>query len=143
VLILGLLVGCRSGVPQPVEIDAINDACFQCRMIASDPGLAAEIVAPGAEPLIFDDIGCLRDYLAATPISQDAIVYVADHRTRAWVRVEDAVFTRRWTLSTPMGSGIMAHADLASKDADPSARGGESVTVRSILPRARAAGGPR
>ena len=138
VMILGLLAGCGSGVPTPVDIDPVNDACVQCRMIASDPRLASQIVAPGMEPLIFDDVGCLRDYLAAKPVSQDAIAYVADHRTGHWVRAADAVFTRTSSFSTPMGSGIIAHRDCASRDADPAARSGESVNLRQMLSRTTA-----
>ena len=137
-MMLGLLAGCRSDMAQPVDVDPIHDWCAQCRMVASDPRLAAEIVAPGAEPLIFDDIGCLRDYLGATPVSTDAIVYVADHRTGQWVRAEDALFMRSATLSTPMGSAIIAHSDLASKNADPAAHGGEPVAGHAILPHAMA-----
>ena len=141
VICLSLLFGCREATP--VDIDATNDACLQCRMIASEPRLAAQVVAPGTEPLIFDDIGCLRDYLAANPVAKDAIVYVADHRTGKWIRAEEAVYTSAAALSTPMGSRIVAHADLASKDADPAAHGGEPVHVRSILSLATAGGVPR
>ena len=138
VCVVFAIAGCRVAAPHPIEIDPIHDACVQCRMIASDVRLAAQIVAPGAEPLIFDDIGCLRDYLAATILEEAAIVYVADHRTAQWVRAENALFTRTSAGSTPMGSGIVAHVDLASKEADSAASGGESLDVRSILVRTSA-----
>jgi len=98
-------------------------------MMVSDVRVAAQIVAPGEEPLFFDDIGCLRDYLASTSAAADAVVYVADHRTGAWVDATQAVFTRSATIETPMGSGIIAHADAASRDADDAARGGSGVTL--------------
>ena len=49
---------------------------------------------------------------------------MADHRTGAWVRAETALYTKVASLETPMGSHLIAHADAASRDADPAARGG-------------------
>lgn len=132
-LLLGALPGCASGPSQPVSIDTASDACAYCRMIVSDPRVAAQIVAPGAEPTVFDDIGCLRDYLAQHEAPRDAVVFVADHRTGEWVHATDAVYTVATGRRTPMASGIVAHADRASRDRDPAAAGGEDVAVRAIL----------
>ena len=76
----------------------------------------------------FDELGCLRDYLGGHATPADAVVYVADHRTGEWVTARTAVFTKTAT-STPMGSGLLAHADAASRDADPAAAGGSAVVV--------------
>jgi copper chaperone NosL len=133
ILVLGGCVGSSA----PVAIDTRNDACDHCRMIVSDPRLAAEIVTPGDEPRIFDDLGCLRDYLTASPIARDAVVYVADHQTGDWVRASDAVFTRVAAVATPMGSHLLAHASVASRDADPQARGGETVDPSAVIQLAR------
>ncbi len=100
---------------------------------------AAQIAAPGEEPRFFDEIGCLRDDLGAATLPQGAMVYVADHRTGAWLDARQAVFTRT-SLSTPMASGLLAHADAASRDADPAARQGDPVAAGTILgPSARSA----
>lgn len=127
-LMIVWLAGCTAGVPPPAAIDTRNDACRHCRMIVSNLRVAAQIVAPGEEPLFFDDIGCLRDYLASAAPPADAVVYVSDHRTGAWVDASQAVFTKG-TIETPMGSGIIAHADAASRDADDAARGGTGVSL--------------
>lgn len=109
-----------------------QDLCAHCRMAIVSQTTAAQIAAPGEEPVLFDEIGCLRDYLAATPLAQGAVVYVADHRTRAWVDARLAVFTRT-AVSTPMGSGLLAHAGAASRDADPATQGGQTVTASAVL----------
>ena len=95
-------------------------------------GTAAQIVVSGEEPLIFDELGCLRDYLAEHSLAADARVYVADHRTGAWVEASSAVFTRT-TLATPMSSGLIAHVDAASRDADAGTRNGELVPNAAVL----------
>ena len=128
-----LAAGCTgSGAPGPVAIDMGRDACSHCRMAIVSAATAAEIVAPGEEPRLFDDIGCLRDFVAAAPLAADAVVFVADHRTGAWVDARQAAFTKT-SLQTPMGSSLVAHVDAASRDQDPAARGGEAVSTGSIL----------
>ena len=61
------------------------------------------------------------------------MAFVADHRTRAWVRADLAVYSRVAGLATPMGSRVVAHADAASRDQDPDARGGTSVTPHELF----------
>ena len=102
-------------------------------MIVSDPRAAAEIVAPGEELRIFDDIGCLRDYLARHEMPVGGVAFVADHRSGEWVRAIDAVYTRSKERRTPMASGIIAHANEGSRDRDPAAAGGEHLAVAAIL----------
>ncbi|ACG72696.1 conserved hypothetical protein [Anaeromyxobacter sp. K] len=126
--------GCQRGTPAPARLDPRNDACAHCRMMVSDPPFAAQLVAPGEEPRFFDDLGCLRDYLREHPrLPRGAVAYVADHRTSAWVRAEAATVSRVPGLRTPMGSELIAHADAASRDADPAARGAVPVPAAELL----------
>jgi copper chaperone NosL len=92
-------------------------------MTVSDARFAAQIVAAGEEPRFFDDIGCLRTFLKGNAVAGDAVAYVADHRTKAWVIAAKAVYVRNDQASTPMGSHMLAFADAASRDADPDGRG--------------------
>jgi copper chaperone NosL len=128
VVVAALCVGAMAcgGTARPVEIAIGQDACAHCRMTLVSTRTAAQIVSRSGEPVVFDDIGCLRDYLAATPAAPDARAFVADHRTGAWVDAAAAVFTRT-AEPTPMASGLVAHADAASRDADPAARGGTPI----------------
>jgi copper chaperone NosL len=117
--------GCAGAPPRPVEIDTRNDACEGCRMAISDRRFAAQVVAPGEEPRLFDDVGCLREWLAGTrDLAPGAVAYVADHRTGSWVEARRAVFTKVPGLASPMDSGLLAHQDAASRAADPDAVGG-------------------
>lgn len=133
VLLVAGLAACAGGAAGPVPIDTAHDACAHCRMIVSDARLAAQMVAPGDEPLIFDDIGCLRDHLAVHPPPPDAAVFVAEHRTGAWIEAMHATYTRTAAVDTPMGSRIVAHADPASRDADPAANNGDDLPASAIL----------
>jgi copper chaperone NosL len=129
-----LLAACSGGALEPVPVDTRNDTCAWCRMTVSDARTASELLAPHEEPKIFDDIGCLRDYLGANPRqTAGSAAFVADHRTGAWVAAERAVYTRVPGLDTAMGSHLLAHADAASRAADPAARGGEPLGVADVF----------
>lgn len=120
------LAACTSAAPRPVEPRLGEDACAHCRMTLVSTATAAQVVAPGAEPLFFDDLACARDYLLAHAPADDAVVFAADHRTGGWHDARDSILTRT-AVATPMGSGVVAHADRESRDADPEAVNGETL----------------
>ncbi len=126
------LAACATQDPRPATIRLGEDACASCRMTIVSVQSAAQIVSPGAEPILFDEIGCLRDYLADTSLSEAALVFVADHRTGEWIDARHAVFTKT-AVATPMSSGLLAHADLRSRDADDRASGGTSMAADAVL----------
>jgi len=101
-------------------------------MILVSSKTAAQIVSPGDEPIIFDELGCLREYLAGHDLPADARVFVVDHRTGAWLSADTAVFTKS-SVTTPMASGLVAHADADSRAADADARNGEAVSAAWLL----------
>lgn len=138
------LAGCSRGPASPAALDTRNDSCASCRMAVSDARFAAQLVAPGEEPRFFDDLGCLRDYLAAKPsVPRGTVAFVADHRTREWVRASRATFTRCEALETPMSSHLLAHASPASRDADAAAAGGRPVGLAEMFgPRGLPDGSP-
>src|SRR5262249_46857086 len=115
-----------------------------CRMAVSEARFAAQIVAPFEEPRFFDDVGCLGRFVeGAYRLAPGAVAYVADHRTRAWVRADAAVYTLVPSLATPMGSHLLAHADAASRDADPDAAGGSPRSATQVFGPGGAPGGAR
>jgi copper chaperone NosL len=127
-------LGCAPSEVRPASIDTANDQCASCRMIVSDQHFAAQIAAPGEEPRFFDDLGCLRDGLRSSgPLPHGAVVFVADHRTGAWVRADLAVFVRLAAVDTPMASHWAAYASDASRRADPAAAEATPVAADAVL----------
>lgn len=127
-----LASACGNAKVQPAALEAAP--CAHCWMTVSDPTLAAQIAAPGEEPRFFDDIGCLSAYLKAHPsLSEGAVAFVADHRTREWVPASAAVFTRVPAIETPMSSNLVAHASSASRDQDRDVADGQPVSVAEVL----------
>lgn len=125
---------CRAAAPGPAALDPGHDACGYCRMVVSDQQFASQLVVPYEEPRFFDDMGCLRNYLAATSkLPAQARVYVADHRTKAWIPAEGAVYTQVDGLTAAMGSHIIAHGSAASRDADPDAATGVALDTQAVF----------
>jgi copper chaperone NosL len=134
-VVFAVAAACGAGPTRPASLNGANDACRHCRMAVSNQRFAAQIVAPGEEPLFFDDIGCLSTYVQQTPgLARDAVAYVADHRTGEWVPAGTAIFTSVPGLDTPMASHLIAHDTAESRDADPLARGGSGVRLSKLFP---------
>jgi copper chaperone NosL len=128
-LVALLAAACAAGPPEPAPLDTRSEQCASCRMAVSDARFAAQVVAGGELPRFFDDVGCLAAFLQAGRAPKNAALFVADHRTRQWVRADRAVYTRVAGLATPMGSHVIAHADADSRDRDETARGGEPADL--------------
>jgi copper chaperone NosL len=127
-------LACSRGAPGPAPLDPRVETCARCRMAVSDPRFAAQLVAPAEVPRFFDDVGCLRDFLRDEGrLPRGAVAFVADHRTRAWIRADLAVYTLVPALETPMSSHLVAHADAASRAVDPEARGGRALTPAEVF----------
>lgn len=126
------LCACSAAAQQPATVDTRNDACAQCRMTVSDVRFAGQVVAPGEEPKFFDDLGCLRKFLASGNVRAGATAYVADHRTKAWVVAARAVYVQNEKVMTPMASHLLAYADAASREADPEG-GGTQLSATDVF----------
>ena len=131
------LTACRAGDVQPASFDVAHEACAHCRMTGSNGRAVAQLVVPGEEPLFFDDIGCLSDYLAKTTVPDTGVAFVTDYGTRQWVRADAAAYVRQPSIDTAMGSHLIAFASASARDASPDAKGAEPVVVDTILRKPR------
>ena len=137
--LLCVLAACGGDV-RPVAITT-GAPCAYCRMTIADTRLAAEVVAPGEEPRLYDDIGCLAGDLQKRAAPDGARAFVADYQTGALVPANDAVYTRVDAIATPMESHLVAHATAAARDADARVRGGVPRTAVDVFGAAGAPGG--
>ena len=123
----------------PPTIRMGRDQCAECGMIINEDrcSCALLVVRDGArEHLLFDDIGCLLTNRETT----DAIVvveaYVRDHASGKWSNFDQASFLMadRERLPTPMGSGIVAFADVGGAEGLRASVGGEVLDAGRIQP---------
>ena len=130
-------IGCGRGQLTPEALEVGREACAYCRMTISDSHLASQVLAPGELPEFFDDLGCLNHFLTATTaVPPGSVIFVTDHRTNEWVRIEAAVFVRVPMQATPMSSHLVAHGSPESRAADPGAAGGSPVAFADVVPSA-------
>lgn len=94
----------------PVAIDTQHDACHWCRMTISTPRTAAQVVRPGEDPRLFDDLGCLSNALARDGRPAGGTIFVADYDNGSWIDAQRAHFERCSGIETPMGSHVIARA---------------------------------
>lgn len=135
-LLLALALGLIAcgGASGPEELVKGRDLCASCRMPVSDLHFAAQIIAPGELPRFFDDPGCLAEFVKSGQVKEsNAVAWVADHRTGAWVRADRAVYTRVPGLTTPMNHHVLAHETAASRNADPEAKGGQPMPLQEVF----------
>ena len=90
---------------------------------------------------MYDDIGCLADDLGKRGAPAHARTFVVDYRTGVLVPANQATYTRLGTIETPMASHLIAHADEASRSADPRVQGTRRLTAQDIFGAAGAPGG--
>ena len=102
-----MLAGCAAASPQPVPLATGSEPCGNCRMVVASLRPAGPIGAPGELPIFFDDIACLREYLAGHDLADGAATFVADYDTGEWIAYETAAIVRAGEV-TPMGSGLVA-----------------------------------
>lgn len=100
----------------PEPIDYGRDACASCRMHMSRPGFAGELRDHDGVLTKYDDVGCLvRAILAGHREVPEA--WVEDHGGGGFVPLLSAHLVRGEPGTTPMGSGLVAFADLdAARD---------------------------
>ena len=137
VVVVASWVGCGGGGPRPVEIVVNEDICSLCRMAVSERRFAAEVVTEEGRVEVFDDVGCLVDWLGENGRPAGAGTFVVDYRTGEWLAAEGAAYVRSPELSTPMGHGIVAFRDWGTAEAARRELGGAVVGWEEVVGEAR------
>lgn len=102
-------------------------------MTVVDRRFAAELVLPTGKVITFDDIGCLRDYLAgASEKERRGSVWVHDVTGGETFVPVDSMIVIRTSLHTPMGSGLVATRSARSADSLVSVLDGTRLTWAEV-----------
>lgn len=122
-MLFGLLFsGCESSAgTDPAKLHFDREICERCRMIISDRKHAAQVINPqNAKRYFFDDIGCVELWFKEKEIAwaNEAIIYVTDYDTGAWINARTAFWSTEHFTS--MSYGLVAHSDRERIDlSDP------------------------
>ncbi len=138
--IIAALGGCQTkpaGGPPALRYG--RDLCIHCGMVIVDERAAAAIRTDGPapdQPPVFDDIGCLVDFLAKHSLTP-AEVWVKDYGTKEWIPARSATFILADGIETPMGSGLAAYASADSARAAAAAQPKPEILTYDQLPARR------
>ena len=131
-MVLTLLTACSHSL-QPVDIEP-SDMCGYCRMAISQKQFAAEALDTEGNAIKFDDIGCMRRFLAAAE-AKHRVRFVMDYGQRRWLNADAAFFVHGSRIPTPMAGGILAFGERSRAEAEAHAVGGEVLPFAALFKR--------
>lgn len=108
-LLLLVATACSSPRPRPITLG--SEECDHCHMTVADLRHSAELVTNRGRVFVFDDPGCLADFLAGGLVPSEDIhsLWFSDFlEPDSLLQARDAVFLRSDRVRTPMNSGIIA-----------------------------------
>lgn len=109
-----VLIGCSDKTYEPKEINAATDICEICNMSISHEDYAGQIVFKNNDHQVFDDLGCLMEYIHENGDSEIGAAFIKDEATKTWVNTKEATYVYNEHFWTPMNYGVLA---FSSEDA--------------------------
>ncbi len=79
-------------------------------MAISQKQYAAEFFDSEGEVYLFDEVGCLRNFVTKSNV-KPAAIFVKDFDSRRWLDGNQAVYVRSEEFDTPMSGHIVAFKD--------------------------------
>jgi copper chaperone NosL len=134
-LLLLLLAGCAASPPaepRPPDIILGEDVCSECGMSITDLRLAAAIVIPGSQDLLFDDLAELVNYRQDHQLPANAAFFVHDYDSREWLAAEQAFYVTSKNLHGPMGGTLVAFAIKGRAETFASEVGGQTLDFATL-----------
>lgn len=107
-LCCGVLWGCSEKTFEPREIVSETDVCKICNMSIVHNAYAGQIALKNGDYEIFDDIGCLIEYIASNGDEEIGAAYIKDASKNEWIDVFEAVYVYNKEYWTPMNYGVVA-----------------------------------
>ncbi len=103
-----LLGACSQQSYEPKSINAETDICKICNMSITNENYAGQIILKNGDYEVFDDIGCLMEYVAMTNNEDIGAAFIKDSVQNKWLNVEKATYIYSSSYWTPMNYGVLA-----------------------------------
>ncbi|WP_264739361.1 nitrous oxide reductase accessory protein NosL [Cytobacillus firmus] len=127
-----LLTACSSTVSEPAEIIQNKDSCDNCNMGITELESAAQLILKSGEPVLFDDIGCMTQYIQTENPEYDA-AFVHDYLSSEWISLEASTFIQNGNIESPMSYGIAAFESLEKAEEYQKKHGGTAYSKEELL----------
>jgi copper chaperone NosL len=106
---MGLMLAWACGPRGPRAIAFGQEACSHCHMRVVDSRFSAQVITRTGKIYIFDDLGCLANWLREEPAPVASTWVWSMTPGEGWLPAVEAVYLQSDSLHTPMGSGLAAH----------------------------------
>lgn len=111
------LAGCGEKTYEPRDIVAETDVCKICNMSIVHEDYAGQIVLKNGDYEIFDDLGCLMEYIDANGEEQIGAAFIKDENNKQWINVFKGAYVYNKEFWTPMNYGVLAfNSEQEAKD---------------------------
>jgi copper chaperone NosL len=105
-VLLSLVLACGPSGPRAIALG--KDQCSHCHMTVIQERFTAQAVMATGKTFVFDDLGCLANWLAATAEAPASVWVWSTVAGEGWVPASEAVYVESDSLHTPMGSHLAA-----------------------------------
>ncbi|MCP1144849.1 nitrous oxide reductase accessory protein NosL [Lysinibacillus endophyticus] len=109
-LFVFLLTACGDKAYKPREINPETDVCHICNMSVTSIDYAAQVVLKNNDIVVFDDLGCLMEYIKQNGEQEIGAAYIRDMNSSNWLDIKDASYVYSADYWTPMNYGVLAFA---------------------------------
>jgi len=128
-----ILAACSEETFEPRDINPEVDVCHICNMSITHVDYAAQIVLKNGDYVVFDDIGCLMEYVLENGEEKVGAGYIRDMNSSQWLKIEDAVYVYSKDYWTPMNYGVVAFSSLEEANEYMEEQPGELVPYEELL----------
>lgn len=128
-----LIAACGKDEVQPVEINEATDTCAICNMAVMNNEFATQILLENGKSMVFDDIGCMYEWIHENGNEQIKAQFVRDYNDKEWVLVDDATYVYNQSVKTPMAYNIISFKDKASADEFSTENDGSTLMTANEL----------
>ena len=105
---LAVLVGCSEKTYEPRDIVSETDVCKICNMSIVHNEYAGQIALKNGDYEIFDDIGCLMEFIDANEETEIGAAFIKDTLQDEWINIFEATYVYNKDYWTPMNYGVLA-----------------------------------
>ena len=103
-----ILVGCSEKTYEPRAIVSETDVCQICNMSIVHNDYAGQIALKNGDVELFDDIGCLMEYINANGEDSLGVAFIKDAIKDEWINTFEANYVYNKDYWTPMNYGVLA-----------------------------------
>lgn len=133
ILSILILTACSEQTYDPRKINPETDVCFICNMSITHMDFTAQVVLKNGDYIVFDDLGCLMEYVLQSDEGKIGAGYIKDNNTSKWLDIEEAFYVYSKEYWTPMNYGVLAFSSLDEANEYMVKQPGELVSYKELL----------